>query len=357
MLRTLVLQHFRSYTQKSFSFNPQMTVIVGPNTAGKTNLVEAIMLLSTGKSFRAEKDMHMISFGQDVAHVQGLVTEEVEETSGNKVKLEVTIAQGEAAGGRFIKRFSVNDVGKSRNHFVGNLPAVLFRPEELDIIVDGPSLRRNFLDSILEQVDADYRVAKLLYDKALRQRNALLGIARETGIRNTEQFSYWDNLLITNGQIITQKRQEVIDSINIAPKDIFSFTLHYDKSTISQERLWQYKDAEIGAGVTLVGPQRDDFYATMPTSAGEQDAREFGSRGQQRLVILQLKLLHLSFVESRLGKKPLLLLDDIFSELDESHIRLVLEKVSGRQIILTTTHKEFVENLPLKKSAMIELHK
>ncbi|MDE2591113.1 MAG: DNA replication and repair protein RecF, partial [Patescibacteria group bacterium] len=269
-LRSLVLQHFRSYTQKRFDFFPGMTIVVGPNTAGKTNLIESIILLSTGKSFRAEKDMHMIAFGQDVSHVQGLVEE-----NGGKVKLAITLAQGEATGGRFVKKFLVNDVPKSRNHFVGHLPAVLFRPEELDIIVDGPGLRRSFLDSILEQIDNDYQTVKLVYDKALRQRNALLDLVKETGRRSIEQFAYWDELLISNGQIITAKREELIQTINLAPKDIFSFSMYYDKSIMSKERLLQYADAEIGAGMTLVGPQRDDFYCTMPTSAGEQNVQEF----------------------------------------------------------------------------------
>lgn len=348
-VRSLVLQHFRSYSQKKFDFSEDMTIVIGPNTAGKTNLVESLMLLATGKSFRAEKDMHLIAFGKDVARVQGLI-----EDNGEQTKLEVTLAHGEATGGRFVKRFLVNDIPKSRNHFVGFLPAVLFRPEELEIIVDGPGIRRGFLDSVLEQVDNEYRTAKLVYDKALRQRNALLGVAREIGIRNGEQFSYWDNLLISNGQLITQRREDLITTFNLMQKEISPFTMHYDKSTISPDRLLQYKDAEIAAAVTLVGPQRDDVYFTIPTPIGEQNIAEFGSRGQQRLVILQLKLLQLTFVEGRIGTKPLLLLDDIFSELDSGHIDLVLQKVSGSQIILTTTHKEFVRRLA-KKASMIEL--
>jgi len=348
-LRSVVLQHFRSYTQKKFDFPTDMTVIVGPNTAGKTNLIESIMLLSTGKSFRAEKDMQMIAFDHDVAHVQGLVEE-----NGEKTKLEVTIAYGETAGGRFLKKFAVNGVGKSRNQFIGSLPAVLFRPEELDVIVDGPSLRRNFLDNILEPIDLSYREAKLVYDKALRQRNALLDTVRETGIRNEEQFAYWDNLLITNGQLLTKKREELIERINVLPKEIFPFTIYYDKSVMSEERLLQYKHAEIGSAMTLVGPQRDDFYCTMSTRFGEQNVSEFGSRGQQRLVILQLKLLHMAIVAQTTGKSPLLVLDDIFSELDESHIHLVLEKVDGGQIILTTTHKEFISSLS-QDASVIEL--
>lgn len=351
-LQTVVLQNFRSYSQKKYDFHPAFTVIVGANTAGKTNLVEALMLLSTGKSFRAEKDYQMISFGKDVAHVQALVL-----NGDEKTKLEITLAQGQSTGGRFVKKYAVNDVPKSRTHFATNLPIVLFRPEELDIIVDGPSLRRNFLDDVLEQTDAQYRSSKIIYDKALRQRNALLDLAKETGIRNEQQFSYWDNLLIEHGAYITQKREEFINYINSSLKDVFAFTMHYDRSTISVERLAQYKEAEVGAGVTLVGPQRDDFFITMQTGGEEQNVQHYGSRGQQRLVILQLKLLHIAYVEEQLQQKPLLVLDDIFSELDSNHIQLVMDKIQGNQVVLTTTHKEFVDTHKLSDFAMITLEK
>ncbi len=350
MFTALVLQHFRSYTQKKFEFHPKLTIIVGKNTAGKTNMVESVMLLSSGKSFRADKDFQMIQFGQEVGRVQGLV-----EINKEKTKLEIVLAQQEAAGGRFIKKYLVNDIARTRNHFVGNLPAVLFRPEELDIIVDGPSMRREFLNSVLESVDAEYRIAKTIYDKVLRQRNALLYVTRETGKRNIAQFEYWDELLITNGQKITKKRNEFIEFINAAKKDVFDCKIIYDKSTISEDRLVQYKEQEVNAAVTLVGPQRDDFYVTMKTKGGEQNVQHFGSRGQQRLVILQLKLLHILFVEQKLHVNPLLVLDDIFSELDTTHIQLVLSKTQDNQTILTTTHKEFVDSHNLKDFAIIEL--
>jgi DNA replication and repair protein RecF len=347
-----VLQNFRSYSQKKFDFHPAFTVVVGANTTGKTNLVEALMLLSSGKSFRAEKDYQMIAFGKDVAHVQALV-----QSAEEKTKLEVMLAGAEATGGRFVKKYTVNDVPKSRNQFAGILPIVLFRPEELDIIVDGPSLRRNFLDEVLELTDTQYRASKIMYDKALRQRNALLDVVRETGFRQEQQFAYWDSLLIEHGAYITNKREAFIAYVNQALKDVFAFTMHYDKSVMSKDRLLEYKQAEIGAGVTLVGPQRDDFFITMQNNGQEQNIQHFGSRGQQRLVILQLKLLHIAYTRDMLGQDPLLVLDDIFSELDSRHIQLVIDKVQGSQVILTTTHKEFVDTHTLSDFAMITLDK
>lgn len=372
MLHRLLLQNFRLYQQQKFEFSPEMTIIVGPNTAGKTNLVESIMLLSTGKSFRANKDIEMIRFGEEIAWVQGLLSSQFtvhsqqqekitvnhELTNRELIKLEVTIAQGSSTGGRFLKRFKVNDIPKSRAHFVGYLPAVLFNPEALEIIVDGPSMRREFLNDVLESVDVDYRHAKTLYDKALRQRNALLELAQETGKRNAEQFSYWDELLITNGNILTQKREAFIAFVNSAEKTISEFQIIYDKSTISEERLEQYKDAEIGAGNTLVGPQRDDFRVTMrhPVNNEAYNVQQYASRGQQRLVILQLKLLHMRYIEQVIQQTPLLILDDIFSELDNAHIALVLEHVKGKQIVLTTTHEEFVKDIA-SSTSMIQLNK
>lgn len=338
LLKRLVLQHFRSYTQKEFSFDPSLNVIIGPNTAGKTNLTEAIQVLSTGKSFRGQSDKELVQFDQEIGRVQGLV-----ESDDGATKLEIVVMTPDANNGRWGKKFFVNGVAKSRNNYIGHLPLVAFRPEELDIVIAGPSLRRQFLDDVLETVDREYYLASVVYEKALRQRNALLDIVKETGRKNKEQFAYWDELIISNGSIIHKKRKQVLDYLNASAKDIVHFTVVYDHSIISKERLLQYEQTEIGAGNTLVGPHRDDFYILMKDKKNEQrDIKLFGSRGQQRLVVLQLKLLQIQFVTEKLGYKPLLVLDDIFSELDNGHIQLVLEKTEGQQVILTTTHREFI---------------
>lgn len=252
------------------------------------------------------------------------------------------------------KRFLINGLAKRRIDFEGILNAVLFSPQDLEIIIGTPSLRRNFLDDVLEQIDREYRVALLEYTKALRQRNALLSLAKDTGRRNDEQFEYWDGLLINSGQIITKKREELIEKINTAKKDIFEFHLIYDKSEISTSRLLQYKEAEVGSGVTLVGPHRDDFYLNIAKT--DNDLRSFGSRGQQRLAILQLKILQLNIIEEALEKKPILLLDDIFSELDSNHIDLVWTLNHGGQTIITSTHEEFKPK-KMNDIEMIELGK
>lgn len=345
-LKNLQLQNFRSYTKSNFSFSSSTTVILGPNTAGKTNLLEAIHLLSTGKSFKSQQDEDLIRFDQPLARVEGVLDDET--------NVAVMVGKGTAFGkSSLVKKYLVNNVPKRRIDFASFLPIVFFSPVDLALITDSPGNRRRFLDHVLEQVDKEYRASLVTYEKAIRQRNALLQKAKETGRRGNEKmFEYWDGLVILHGQKITKMREEFIGILNRAKKPVFNFLITYDKSVISKERLLQYKDAEVGAGVTLVGPHRDDFFVYMDK---EKEIKSFGSRGQQRLAVLQLKLLEMQHVEKILGEKPLLLLDDIFSELDNGHIALVSEMIGGNQTILTTTHKEFTGNEFLKGADVIEL--
>ena len=356
-LKQLTLQNFRNYKKSTFNFSENTTLVVGPNTSGKSNLIEAIFFLSTGRSFRVESDGQCIKFEKEIARIKGKVEDK---------ELEVVIAQGGVSRKlRPFKKYLVNGVSKRKVDFVGNFFAVLFAPNDLEIIVGSPFKRREFMDNILIQVDRDYRLALSFYEKGLRARNALLHKVKETGVRNEKEFIYWDNLLIVQGQKITKIREEFIKYLNDSKKNILKFEIFYDKSLISKERLLQYKDVEIGAGVTLVGPHRDDLSIRINS---DKDIRYFGSRGQQRLAILQLKLLELIFIEQETGERPVLLLDDIFSELDEDHINLVLNmtrlpspgtggQVGKQQTIITTTHKEFVGNKLLKEMSVIELQK
>jgi DNA replication and repair protein RecF len=293
----------------------------------------------------------MIRFGEGFGRVKAKIDD---------LELEVVLTNGLFNGQKSqYKKFLVNGVARRRIDFAGNFPVVLFSPQDLEIIVDSPSLRRSFLDEVLEQVDKSYRLDLISFTKALRQRNALLEVVQTTGVRSEKQFEYWENLIIEHGQNITKKRQEFIDFVNANEKNIFDFYINYDKSIISKDRLLQYKQEEIAAGVTLVGPHRDDFSVAMFSESDDSthDIKFFGSRGQQRLAILQLKQLELAFIEKTLGEKPIFLLDDIFSELDEEHIEHVFEMIGLQQTILTTTHQEFIPKSVLKKTQVIKFAK
>lgn len=349
MLSHLTLQNFRNYKKSSFDFKDKSLIIIGPNTAGKSNLIESIFLLSAGKSFRAEKDFQMVKMGHEMGKIKAQVGD---------IDLEVVVTVGEVAGVRAqYKRFFVNGIAKRRADFVGNFPSVLFSPQDLEIVVGSPGIRRSFLDNVLDQTDRDYRIASIGYSKALKQRNALLELVKNGLQRRESEFEYWDNLVIRNGNIITRKREEFVEYLNSSKKDIFKFKIEYDKSLISRERLDQYKDAEKSVGVTLVGPHRDDFKILFDYGVGELvELKSFGSRGQQRLGVLQLKLLELTYVHDHIETKPILLLDDVFSELDEGHINLILGIIDNQQTIITTTHEEFIPAKIQRTMDIIELN-
>lgn len=346
VIQSLQLQNFRNYSKQEFKFASGTTLLVGPNTSGKTNLLEAIYLLATGKSFRAGVEKEMISYGKEIARVQG----KIKDKEGIKA-LEIVLTPGQVRNKRVAKKkYSLNRVGKRMMDFVGHLRCVLFGPEDLEIIVDSPSTRRDYLDRILEQVDRDYRRASLSYQKGLRQRNKLLEQIREEGKQRSILF-FWDKLLIENGEIITQKREEFLDFINQQPDYFGNLNIQYDKSTISPQRLEKYAHEEVAAGMTLVGPHRDDFEVMMKKIS----LHTFGSRGEQRTAVFSLKLGELEYITERTEERPILLLDDIFSELDHERRKRLLEVIPRQQTIMTTTDIHLVEPAYRKKVKIINL--
>lgn len=341
ILATLSVRHFRSYHKQAFSFTPGTTIIVGKNTAGKTNILEAIYFLATGKSFRADRDNESVAWNEEMATVKGDMV--------NGDGLELRITTGAVQGIKTpIKKYLVNGVPRRSMDFVGNMRAVLFWPEDLDLITGSPSKRRKYLDHVLIQVDREYRRTLGSYERAVRQRNKLLFLIHE-GKAARSQLLFWDQLLIKAGNYITDARANLIDFVNSFQLSDVSYRLEYDKSVISEARLAQYADAEVGAKVTLVGPHRDDFVVmkrqgTRDKGQGDlKDVSKYGSRGEQRLAVLWLKLAELSYIEKEAGVRPMLLLDDIFSELDPAHRELVFRLIAQQQTILTTAEPEVVE--------------
>lgn len=345
------LKDFRNYSQKEFDFSKTTTLVVGANASGKTNLLEAVFLLARGRSFRAKMETEMVSYTKEFARVEG----EVEE-GGEKILLAIVLADGRINGERTMqKRYFVNGVGRRMMDFVGNLRCVYFGPEDLEIIIDSPAIRRDYLDAVLEQIDREYRRASLSYKKGLRQRNRLLEQIRDEGKPRSILF-FWDKLLIENGEVLTQKREEFINFVNVQPDYFGKLRLTYDKSVISPQRLENYAEEEVAAGMTLVGPHRDNFLVSIEEESGKsRDLSIFGSRGEQRTAIFSLKLAELDFVIQKTGKKPILLLDDIFSELDQKHRERLLEVIPRQQTIITTTDLHLVELEYRKKMEIVKL--
>lgn len=339
IIKNLILQNFRSYKKKSFEFSQTTTLIIGDNGAGKSNILEAVFLLATGRSFRAERDEEMILYGQEFGRVTGIFHPGGENIHTSEVsELAVLLSKP--------KRFLVNNVPKRKMDFIGNLNCVLFRPEDIDLILGSPSVRRHYWDNVLEQTDREYRRCNLSYQKGLRQRNKLLERIRD-GEAERKQLLFWDELLIKNGEVITQKREEFLKYINIKLQgQNLKLHLEYDASRISPVRLKQYEVNEVAAAKTLIGPHRDDFkFIVQRKGKAAKDLSIYGSRGEQRMAVLAVKLNELEFIEKVVGEPPLLLLDDIFSELDHDNRRKVFELMDRQQTIMTTADKHLIPKL------------
>lgn len=345
LLTHLFLRNFRNYTKSSFEFNSTTTLIIGPNTSGKTNILEAISLCSLGKSMRGHRSEDMVRTGLEAGSVKGELS--------NEITLEVIVTSGTMQGAQVHrKKLLVNRVARRSLDFIGQLKTSIFEPEDLELVHAVPSRRRSFLDNVLFQVDREYRRAHGLYDRALKSRNRILRRIKEEG--RESDMDYWEDLLISNGLVITDAREKFIHFLNQQPQDFGKFFLEYDRSTVTAERFVTYHTAERVAGVTLIGPQRDDFIM-FKDSEDRKPLAIFGSRGEQRMGVLWLKMGELAFLREVSGDMPILLLDDIFSELDSEHIRLVLKKIGDGQTIMTTTHREFIPKNFLQHSSVIEL--
>lgn len=331
-LERLTLENFRNYTKQVFHFG-QHTVIVAPNASGKTNILEAIYLLSTGVSERASETSEMIHFGQELASVAGVV-----ELNDERSELSVVLTPGVYMGKVMSKRrYLVDGVARTRAKFVGVLPSIMFRPEDMRLVEGSPSRRRTFLDATLSMVHPDYGRALSVYEASLRRRNKLLDGMRE-GVVKREQLAYWDQSIIKNGNILSDYRRALLEYLSQVKTSFGEYQLEYDASSISPSRLKQYESAEVSVGYTLVGPHKDDFVILST----KRDLMVYGSRGEQRLAVLFLKLGTLQYIEEKMGVKPILLLDDIFSELDEEHRVEVVKMTKGRQTIITSTEEDVV---------------
>jgi DNA replication and repair protein RecF len=317
----LGLQNFRNYKKQIVKFGKKM-VAVGENGSGKSNLLEAIYMIATGKSFRADREDEVISYGEETANIECTV---------DGMQLRIFLSDGTTGVTR--KRFEINGVPKRMMDFVGNFRAVMFGPQDLELVTGSPGIRRRYLDFVISQMDREYRRCLVSYEKGLRQRNKLLERIRE-GLAYRNQLFFWDRLLIKNGEYITDKREEYLGKLNSFTKT--SFNSKYDKSVISEIRLKQYEAEEVAAATTLVGPHRDDFWV----ESDGRDVSKYGSRGEQRMAVLWLKQGELKYLTAG-EEMPVTLLDDIFSELDHPHRDVVLEMVNiqvknGGQVIMTT---------------------
>jgi len=333
-IRSITLTNYRNHETQKLLFDPKTTLIVGPNGAGKTNILEALHLMATTKPYRAQYDRDVIKHDKNFT----LITLQVN-TGNDTDKLEITIAKRDLLENASSKKVKINGTAKALQTFSTNLSTVLFSPEEIELLTNSPTRRRKYVDSILIQTKATYKHSLNTYTKAIRQRNKVLESIRDSG-KGHDQLDFWDNKVLKEGCFIQDTRRKLFDSLQLElTKQIqqldttLDIEIRYKMNEINTERLAKYKDREIGAKTTLVGPHRDDFEIYI----NGHNSAYFGSRGQQRTTLLALKMAEIDFFMATMGIRPVLLLDDIFSELDDKHKETVFGVINKQQTIITST--------------------
>ncbi|MBI2330385.1 DNA replication/repair protein RecF [Candidatus Daviesbacteria bacterium] len=329
-LKKIYLTNFRNYSNLELNFDHRPTILVGNNAAGKSNLLEAIYLLSTTKSLRAQTEDELIETGREFLKVEGFVDDNTE---------LLVIINRPTKEVNFKKKVMVNGIARKVTDFIGNLPAVIFYPSDINMVTGSPSLRRWHLDLSLAQIDPSYKKALTAYEQFLTARNRVLKRIRE-GEGKKDELNYWTDGLIREGEAVSGKRKEFFEFINLAAAGpLGNFKFQYQPSEVTMEKLAEKNGKEIAAAATLIGPHRDDYAIFLE----DKNLAHYGSRGEQRTATLAFKLLQLEYMAKILGQRPILLLDDVFSELDADHRAHVVEIVSKQQTIIATVE---LENIP-----------
>jgi DNA replication and repair protein RecF len=337
MITDIHLQNFRSYKDDSFELSPNVNIIVGPNASGKTNLLESILVLARGKSYRA-RDIDLISFNKEWARIETNL-----EGNSRIVKLEKT------ANDKVNKSYEINSNVTKRLAYPKTIPIVLFEPNHLRLLIGSPEHRRDFLDDILEQTKAEYGSLKNQYRRTLAQRNALL---KSYNHKNTELF-VWNIRLSELGGKLFKHRSALVENLRNEASNIYKsisngkekleliYKTNINKDNYESDllrKLEQSSENDLIRGFTAYGPHRDD----LEIYVNGRFAGEVASRGETRTILLALKMIEAKAIENVRLQKPLLLFDDVFSELDGAR-RLALTKIlNGYQTIITTTDADVV---------------
>lgn len=329
-LKKLKLVNFRSYERLDLEFDGSTTILVGNNAAGKSNLLEAVYLLSSAKSLRAEKEEELIKKGAEFVKIEG--------TLQNNGETELAVIVSRLQAEFFKKKVLVNGIPRRTVDFIGFLPAVIFYPSDINLITGAPSLRRWHLDLALAQADSSYKKSLTLYEQFLTARNKVLKRIKE-GLGKTDELIYWTQGMLREGALVGSKRKSFFEFAAQLAKPLGEFRFEYKMSEASLERLSETQGREIAASATLIGPHRDDFDIYL----GDRHMAHYGSRGEQRTGTLAFKLAQLEYMADVLGQRPLLLLDDVFSELDANHKAHIAQITSRQQTVIATVD---LENIP-----------
>lgn len=343
LLKKLALKNFRNFEEINFDFNPLLTIVIGQNSRGKTNILEAVYFIVLGVGFREKKEEELVMFGKDDCLVEGIF-----EIDGEKMVYQI-ILQKEID--KVNKKYFINKVKKKSIDYLNEqTKGVLFSPEQINIITGAPDLRREYFNKLIFYYDYDFRKKLINYENALRRRNKIYEHYQdEQDLKN--ELEFWNNYLIEQAAKITQTRQAYVDFLNRQPKiDSKEFSIIYLKNVFSKDRLDQVFAQEKKWRQTLIGPQKDDFVIYLKERKQDKNIHLFGSRSEQRLAIFWLKVNEIKYYEEYYHKKPIILLDDIFSEFDMKNKALIFDFIKDYQAIITTTEAELLDLIDMPKS-------
>ncbi len=340
-IKSIELNNFRNYEELSIDFDDKTTILFGDNAQGKTNILEAAYISGTTKSHKGSRDKEIIRFDCDESHIKTVV-----EKNNKEYQIDIHLRKNKTKG------IAINRIPiKKASELFGILNIVFFSPENLNIIKEGPQERRRFIDTELCQLDKIYLSDLTNYNKVLNQRNKLV-VDRVYKPSLKDTLPVWDDQLINYGKKIIKRRQQFINDINELIVDIHKkitgdkelIEVSYDpdiEDIFFLDELIKNKDKDIRFCQTSVGPHRDD----IKISVNGIDIRKYGSQGQQRTCALSLKLAEIKLVEQTINDKPVLLLDDVLSELDKNRQSFLLDNLLDTQTIITCTGiDEFVHN-------------
>ncbi len=340
-IKSIELQNFRNYDFVRLEPEEGTTVLYGRNAQGKTNLLEAVYVGATSKSPRTSKDKDLIRFGEEEAHLRMVVCRD-----GLDTRIDMHFRRNKSKG------IAINGVPVRRaTELFGIASVVLFSPEDLSIIKEGPAERRRFMDAELCQLDRIYLSDLSKYQRALDQRNKLLKEITEDP-KKEDTLDVWDAQLVQYGSRVIRRRRQFLLEIKETVEELHrtltggaeEIRISYEPNTedaFFEDALFAARGKDIRMGQTSCGPHRDD----IRFAANGIDIRQYGSQGQQRTCALSLKLSEISIIEKARGEKPVLLLDDVLSELDSDRQRFLLSGIRDTQTIITCTGlDEFVKN-------------
>ena len=350
-IRSLSLKHFRNYSDISAEFDPNINLICGENAQGKTNLLESIFFLSCAKSFHAKKEKELIEFGETFAQVQAMVS-----TFERELEIQIQIPlQGK-------RKIVINKILNNKLlDYVGTVQTVLFSPDDLSMIKEGPSLRRKFLNIAISQLKPNYILSLSEYNKLLEHKSKLLKNEDFTS-SILELIDVFNTRIASVGSKVIRYRAEFLKNLSVYAKQIHSeisskreimsleyktdrfvtdpFSSEDEIQSALYNHLCERKTVEMDAHTCLIGPHRDDVEILIDG----KPAKYFASQGQIRTSVLSLKLAEREVFQDITGELPILLLDDVLSELDEKRQNFILNKISQGQVFISSCHNHILSN-------------